>query len=61
MDNTICPACFSQNTRCLPELTNDALDHPEIYVTCDDCGNTGKATYGGPRDVQWDKENDDGE
>ncbi len=56
MDNTICPACGSDNTRCDREFCNDSIDHPEIVVVCEDCGNTGKATYGGPRDVHWDKE-----
>lgn len=51
-----CPACGSDNTRCCPELTNDAIEHPEIIVECNACGNTGKATFDEPTDIMWDKE-----
>jgi len=59
MDNTICMNCGSENTRCLPELANDSLDGLEICVVCDDCGNTGVATFRPPADVRWDKTGDD--
>jgi hypothetical protein len=52
--NSKCPKCGSDNTGCRPEITNDCIGHPELFIECYDCGNSGTATFT-PTEIEWDE------